>query len=92
MPADSTAQQSRDDSPLTINLYGEAKDTAEWISERMRASPGDVVARALGILYFLLLEEDAKRRVVTESINGGDRRQLNINVRAGDAGTNVQGG
>jgi hypothetical protein len=83
----------RAEEPLTIDLYGEAKDTAVWIAERYRVTPGDVVARALGLLYFLVLQEDENRRVVTEDKTGGDRRPININLRAGDAGTNLhQGG
>jgi hypothetical protein len=82
----------REDPPLTIDLHGEAKDVAVWIAQRYNVTPGDVVARALGLLYFLVLQEDEQRRLVTEDKTGGDRRPININLRAGDAGTNVRGG
>jgi hypothetical protein len=92
MAATGAPRRSEDDTPLSIDLYGEAKQTAQWIADRLHADPGDVVARALGILYFLLLEEDAKRRVVTENINGGERRQLQMDVREGDVGARTRGG
>jgi hypothetical protein len=92
MAATGALRRSEDDTPLQIDLYGEARHTAEDISDRMKVSPSDVVARALGILYFLLLEEDAKRRVVTENLDGSERRQLQINVRAGDAGAGTPRG
>ena len=41
---------------------------------------------------FLVLQEDANRRLVTEDKTGGDRRPITINLKAGDAGTNVQRG
>jgi hypothetical protein len=91
MAAANTPQRAEE--PLTIDLFGEAKDTAIWIAQRYGVTPGDVVARALGLLYFLVLQEDENRRLVTEDKAGGERRPININLRAGDAGTNLhQGG
>jgi hypothetical protein len=83
----------RAEEPLTIDLYGEAKDTAEWIANRYEVTPADVVARALGLLYFLVLQEDENRRLVVEDkAGGGDRRPININLRAGDAESNSKQG
>jgi hypothetical protein len=92
MAASSALPRPEDDTPLHIDLYGEAKDTALWIAQKYGVAPGDVVARALGLLYFLVLQEDANRRLVTEDKTGGDRRPITINLKAGDAGTNVQRG
>jgi hypothetical protein len=87
-----TGAARREEEPLTIELYGEARNTAEWLARQWGATPADVVARALGVLWFLVQEEQAQRRVVTETLSGGDRRQIDIKARAGDAGTNVRGG
>ena len=51
MATTSAQRRSEDGAPLQIDLYGEAKQTAEWIADRTGVTPGDVVARALGILY-----------------------------------------
>jgi hypothetical protein len=87
-----TGASRREEEPLTVYLHGEARDTAEWLAHKWEATPADVVARALGILWYLVLEEQAGRRVVTEKPDGSDRRQVDIKARVGDAGTNVRGG
>ena len=76
-----------DDSPLVIELYGEAKETALRLAKREGAQPGDVVARALGSLDFHYKERDDGRRTITENTDGTDRRLLNIRVLPGDAGS-----
>ena len=91
MAATGALRRSEDDTPLHVDLYGEAKDTAEWIAGHLKISPGEVVARALGILYFLILEEEKKRRAVTENMNGGERRQLQI-MGVENAGESARGG
>jgi hypothetical protein len=88
--AGNTARQM--EAPLPVELYGEAKDTALWIAGQYDVAPADVVARALGLLYFLVLQQRENRRVVTEDQSGKDRRLVNINLRAGDAGADSHEG
>jgi hypothetical protein len=90
MAATTAARQ--DEIPLEIDLYGEAKDTALYLAEIYGVSPGDVVARALGLMYFLAQQAREGRRVVSEDLSGDDRRLITINPRTGDAGTSSDQG
>ena len=90
MPSGSTAPQE-DERPLEIDLYGEAKDTAVDLANRNNVSSGDVVARALGILWLLDSEVRKGSRVFVED-KDGELHPININLRAGDAGADIDQG
>jgi hypothetical protein len=78
---------SPDGEPLVIELYGEARKTVESLARKWGTKPGDIVARALGSLWFFSLEEEAGRRVITERPSRkGQRLIVDIRARAGDAG------
>jgi hypothetical protein len=80
-----SAARREDDNIVEIDLSGEARDTALWLADRYGVSPGDVVARALGLLWFMVSEAADGRRIVSEDQYGGDRRLIPTNIRTGDA-------
>lgn len=84
-----SAARRDDNTALTIDLYGDARNTAAWIADEYGVTPGDVIARALGLLYFLVLQDRKGRRASIEDPETGERRQININLKAGDAGPNL---
>lgn len=91
MALSGTARREEDERPLEIDLYGEAKDTAVELANRNSVSSGDVVARSLGILWLLDTEVRKGGRVFVED-KYGELHPININLRAGDAGANIDQG
>lgn len=79
------AAQRDDEIALEIDLFGEAKSTALWLAEKYGVSAGDVVARALGLIWLVHAETEAGNRIVVED-RFGERRPITINLRVGDAG------
>lgn len=76
-----TAEQ---ETPLQLNLYDEAKDTAIELAQRHGVSEADVVARALGTFWILDNEKRKKHRTFVED-DDGELCPINITVKAGDA-------
>ena len=58
------------EAPLAIDLYDEAKNTVLELARRNGVSEGDVVARALGILWILDDEKRKGGRVLIEDEHG----------------------
>jgi hypothetical protein len=91
MQATNGAPPDDDGSPLAIDLFDEARDTAVELAKRHNVSTGDVVARALGLLWLLDTEARNGGRVVVED-KSGELHPININLRPGDAGANADQG
>jgi hypothetical protein len=79
------------ETPLAIDLYDEAKNTVLELARRNGVSEGDVVARALGILWILDDEKRKGGRVLIEDEHG-KLRPISINLREGDAGASTNQG
>jgi hypothetical protein len=91
MQATNADPQDDEGAPLAIDLLDEARDTAVELAKRHGVSTGDVVARALGLLWLLDTEARNGGRVVVED-KSGELHPININLRPGDAGANADQG
>jgi hypothetical protein len=89
--AEDAALRDDQESPLAIDLLDDAKDTAVELARLNGVSEGDVVARALGLLWLLDNEKRKGGRVLVEDQHG-ELHPININLRPGDAGASANQG
>lgn len=64
--------------PISVSLEGEARDVAAELAKRHGVSEAAVVARALGLLWWLDEEIRSGSRVTVE--NHGETRPVNIHL------------
>ena len=61
---------------ITADFSEDAFRTLEEVANRLHTSKADTLRRALGLIQFVLEQQDADMRVIIEGKNGKDRREI----------------